>query len=64
MRNHQTPLERAFDLARSGKYRTYSEVRLQLAREHIPTEQFIGTSLRRQIRDIIAVARPVVFKGS
>jgi hypothetical protein len=45
-----TTLERAFELARSGKYTTLSELREALVAEDFNTAQLAGPSLRKQIR--------------
>ena len=47
-----TALERAFDLARSGKYAGVSELRQQLKIEGYSPEQLSGPALLRQLRDL------------
>jgi hypothetical protein len=56
MQNYATPLERAFELARSGRYANVSEIKAQLDKERIDTNQISGGMLLRQIRVIIASA--------
>lgn len=56
MRNYATPLERAFELARSGRYSNITDIKAQLEKEHIATDQLSGGMLLRQIRVIIAAA--------
>jgi hypothetical protein len=56
MQNYATPLERAFELARSGLYANITEIKAQLDRERIATDQLSGGMLLRQIRVIIAAA--------
>lgn len=57
MDQNKSPLERAFELARSGRYRTASEVRRALAAEGYATDQFEGRSLSRQLGEIIKAER-------
>jgi hypothetical protein len=56
MQNYATPLERAFELARSGRYSSITEIKDQLAREHISLEQLSGGMLLRQLRVIMTAA--------
>jgi hypothetical protein len=58
MTNLTTPLERAFQLARSGKFSSVSDIRKQLASERFPTEQMSGGTLLRQLRLIIKASDP------
>ena len=53
-----TAIERAFELARSGQYASLSDVRRQLRIEGHSQEQIQGTTLLRQIRGMIKLARP------
>jgi hypothetical protein len=54
-----TTLERAFELARSGKYAGVSELRLQLKAEGYSPDQLTGPALLRQLRDLcVAAADP------
>ena len=50
------PLERAFELARSGKFANVADLRSQLGKEGSQTEQLSGGSLLRQLREIIKAA--------
>jgi hypothetical protein len=52
-----TALERAFELARSGKYQGTSEIRAQLKAEGFNANQLEGPSLLRQLREICTAAR-------
>jgi hypothetical protein len=49
-------LERAFELARTGKYPTVDIIKKQLTREGIDSHQIEGPVLRRQLREAIADA--------
>jgi hypothetical protein len=55
----KTTLERAFELARGGEHRTWSEIAAQLRREgHYDADsQLSGMSLRRQLAGLISQAR-------
>ena len=53
----QTALERAFELARTGRYASAAEVRLRLRDEGYDTRQLEGRSLLKQLRDLCADAR-------
>jgi hypothetical protein len=53
----QTALERAFELARSGRHETVEEIRRQLAREGHNQYQIAGPVLTRQLLDITRHAR-------
>ena len=48
-----TPLERAFELAKSGRLSSVSEIRRALSKEGYETTQMDGPLLRRQIMAII-----------
>ncbi|HEY8356531.1 MAG TPA: hypothetical protein VIL30_03630 [Ramlibacter sp.] len=56
MADYATPLERAFELARSGKYTSITDIKAQLEKEHISIDQINGPVLVRQLREIIAEA--------
>jgi ribosomal protein L29 len=56
MGKYPTPLERAFELARTGQYANISEIKSELDKEGLSTDQLSGTMLIRQIRQIIATA--------
>ena len=50
------PLQRAFELARSGKIGNVADLRSQLGKEGYQTDQMSGGSLLRQLREIIKTA--------
>jgi hypothetical protein len=50
------PLQRAFELARSGKIGNVADLRSQLGKEGYQTDQLSGGSLLRQLREIIKTA--------
>jgi hypothetical protein len=52
MTQRATTLERAFELARSGKYAGVSELRQQLKAEGYSPDQLTGPALLRQLRDL------------
>lgn len=52
-----TPLERAFELAKSGKCRSVEEIRRILHAEGYRTVQIEGPLLRKQLRSLITQAR-------
>ena len=52
-----SPLERAFELAESGKYLTVEELIRVLSREGYSTRQVYGRSLRQQLNDLMLSAR-------
>ena len=56
MDKHQTALERAFELARSGKYRSMDDLRHRLSREGYDRRQLDGRALSRQLRGLMASA--------
>lgn len=53
-----TAMERAFQLARSGRSPTVSVIIKSLRREGYAAEQIHGPSLRRQLTTLIKAARP------
>ncbi len=57
MDQNKSPLERAFELARTGSYRTVSDVKRAVAAEGYAMGQFEGRTLARQLGDIIKAAR-------
>lgn len=57
MDQNKSPLERAFELCRSGRYQSVSEVKQVVAAEGYPMGQFEGRSLSRQLTEIIRAAR-------
>jgi len=48
-----TPIERAFDLARSGQCRTTADIEKLLRDEGYPAGALIGPVLMRQLRELI-----------
>jgi hypothetical protein len=48
-----TPLERAFQLARSGRCKTTADIQLRLKAEGYPTDRVIGPTLMKQLRAVI-----------
>jgi hypothetical protein len=57
MQPNLSSIERAFQLAGTGRYSTVSQIKLQLAREGYRHEQVEGRQLAKQIVKIIAKAR-------
>lgn len=53
----KTALERAFELAETGKFRTNGELKTALAKEGYNAGQVTGPRLLRQLRQIMADAR-------
>jgi hypothetical protein len=56
MTNSQLPLERAFELARSGKFASTTDIKSQLSKEGFQIDQLSGGSLMRQLRTIMKAA--------
>ena len=50
MSRHPTPVERAFELARSGQHATVDEIRQQMKREGHDHAQISGPVLLKQLR--------------
>lgn len=57
MKPHLTALERAFELARSGKYTSITDLKRDLASEGYAANQIEGFSLSRQLRELMMAAR-------
>jgi hypothetical protein len=57
MTDRLTALERAFDLARTGKYAGVSELRQQLKSEGYSVEQLSGPALLRQLRELCTASQ-------
>jgi hypothetical protein len=57
MDHRMTALERAFGLAKSGQVSEVSEIVRALRSEGYPASQVEGPVLRRQLGDLIKVAR-------
>jgi hypothetical protein len=58
-----TPIERAFELARSGQFRTTADVQIRLKEEGYRTATVIGPVLMRQLRELIDDAAHVPRRG-
>ncbi|MDO9383991.1 MAG: hypothetical protein Q7T86_14135 [Hyphomicrobiaceae bacterium] len=54
----QTTLERAFELAQTGKCRTVTELRLKLRGEGFDVDQITGPKLLKQLNAILGSAQP------
>jgi hypothetical protein len=55
MNNIKTPLERAFEIAASGKVRTVDEIRMTMRHEGFDTKALTGPALNKQLRGVISV---------
>ena len=53
MDQNKNALERAFEMARSGKYNSTTEIKQRLATEGYSLKDFVGPALARQLRQII-----------
>ena len=53
----KTVIERAFDLARSGRASSLAELRTMIKSEGYSLHQITGPALGRQLRDLIAKAK-------
>lgn len=53
----KTALERAFELARSGKFEKLSALRRALAAEGYPAQQVAGPVLYEQLRQLMKTAK-------
>ena len=58
MERRMTALERAFELARSGKCLNVLEIQKRLKSEHLETCHLEGPTLKKQLISLIAEARP------
>jgi hypothetical protein len=58
MKPNTSPLERAFELARSGSCRNTSDVKKILRAEGYPIETLTGNTLLRQLRALIQQSVP------
>jgi hypothetical protein len=56
MQNEQTILERAFDLAKSGKFARVTELKKQLRGEGHSTDQIAGPELYKQLTALMKAA--------
>jgi len=57
MERRMTALERAFELARSGKCLSVLEIQKRLKSEHLETSHLEGPTLKKQLIRLIAEAR-------
>ena len=57
MNNRPTALERAFQLARSGRPKSIDDIKQELAKEHYSTGQITGNTLRKQLLALIQKAQ-------
>ncbi|HEV7292073.1 hypothetical protein [Devosia sp. RR2S18] len=53
MEPNKTALERAFELAHSGRFTTSSEIKSAVSEEGYSVAQITGRTLMKQLRDII-----------
>lgn len=58
MDQNQSPVERAFELARSGRYANVSDIKRQLSKEGYSITQIEGPMLLKQLRTAMADTRP------
>lgn len=67
MQSNKTTLERAFELARSGKYRTIRELIRELSSEGYSAEQVEGKQVRAQLLRLVRAPKaegdPVAENG-
>jgi hypothetical protein len=67
LQSNKTTLERAFELARSGKYRTIRELIQQLSSEGYSAEQVEGKQVRTQLLRLVRAPKaegdPVAENG-
>jgi hypothetical protein len=52
-----TPLERAFELAKSGQCTTVEEIKKKLKAEGFQDNQVVGKTLSKQLRELIGAAK-------
>ena len=55
---NQTSLERAFYLARTGRFASVTEIKLTLSSEGYGTSAIVGRVLNAQLRKLINDSRP------
>ena len=60
----KTPIERAFEMARSGRYQSASEIKRAVSAEGYAAAQIEGPMLMRQLRELIQQARAKPSAGS
>ena len=56
MDNKITPLERAFELAKSAQFANVSDIKTRLAKEGLATDQLTGRTLINQLKNLMKVA--------
>jgi pentatricopeptide repeat protein len=56
MESRRTPVERAFELAKSGKFSSVDEIMRQMKAEGFSVTQITGGSLRKQLMALIRKA--------
>jgi hypothetical protein len=54
-----SPLERAFDLARSGQFQTIQKIRDRLRHEGYSDAQVYGRTLSKQLHELIVADAPL-----
>jgi hypothetical protein len=59
-----TPLERAFELAASGRFMTIEQLITALSREGYETRQVYGKTLKKQLSNLMSAARMKSNVGS
>ena len=59
MDNSKTALQRAFELARSGKYAVVGELRTMLKQEGYAANQLDGPALGRQLREVMRKSKVI-----
>jgi hypothetical protein len=57
MEKDKTGVERAFEMAREGRFDNVTAIKRAVAREGYETDQIVGPILRKQLRDLIRDAR-------
>lgn len=57
MNKRPTTIERAFELAKSGRYVSAQEIRKVLATEGYQAHQLVGRSLHEQLKELMRAAR-------
>jgi hypothetical protein len=57
MKDRPTALERAFQLARSGRPKSINDIKRELAKEHYSNSQIMGNTLRKQLLALIQEAQ-------
>ena len=58
MEPNKTALERAFELARSGRYDTSHAIKTAVSAEGYSVTQITGRTLMKQLREIIQANQP------